>query len=57
MKHSKLVPQLPFCRLVGNVSNCAYAVRLETAPTGGESVYLCLDFTIIIAICNFFGEL
>ena len=22
-------------RLVGTVSNCAYAVRLETAPTGG----------------------
>ena len=23
-------------RLVGTVSNCAYAVRLETAPTGGR---------------------
>ena len=41
--------------LVGTVSNCAYAVRLETAPTGpdksgskprGESVYLFLDFTM-----------
>ena len=26
----------PFYRLVGAVSNCAYAVRLETAPTGGR---------------------
>ena len=25
--------KLPFYRLVGAVSNCAYAVRLETAPT------------------------
>ena len=43
--------------LVGTVSNPdrsgsresgqAYAVRLETAPTGGESVYLFLEFTII----------
>ncbi len=41
--------------LVGTVSNSAYAVRLETAPTGpdksglkprGESVYLFLDFTM-----------
>ena len=31
---------------VGTVSNCADAVRLETAPTGGESVYLFLDFTM-----------
>ena len=30
------VPLLPFYRLVGTVSNCAYAVRLETAPTGGR---------------------
>ena len=29
--------------LVGTVSNCAYAVRFSTAPTGGESVYLFLD--------------
>ena len=29
-------PHLPFYRLVGTVSNCAYAVRLETAPTGGR---------------------
>ena len=27
-------PYLPGSRLVGAVSNCAYAVRLETAPTG-----------------------
>ena len=27
-------PHLPFCRLVGTVSNSADAVRLETAPTG-----------------------
>ena len=39
-------PPLPFCRLVGTVSNCADAVRLETAPTGDESVYLFLEFTI-----------
>ena len=26
----------PFSRLVGTVSNCADAVRLETAPTGGR---------------------
>ena len=44
MRHSKLV---------GAVSNCAvsayhgtYAVRLETAPTGGESVLLFLESTI-----------
>ena len=30
--------KLPFYRLVGAVSNSAYAVRLETAPTGGNSV-------------------
>ena len=36
-------PHLPFSRLVGTVSNCADAVRLETAPTGGEGVYLFLD--------------
>ena len=40
------IPHLPFSRLVGTVSSSAYAVRLETAPTGGESVYLFLDFTI-----------
>ncbi len=49
------IPPLPFSRLVGTVSSSAYAVRLETAPTGpdksgskprGESVYLFLDFTI-----------
>ena len=39
--------KLPFCRLVGTVSNSVDAVRLETAPTGGESVYLFLEFTII----------
>ena len=52
------IPHLPFSSsrihgipinrdLVGTVSNCAYAVRLETAPTGDESVYLFFDFTII----------
>ena len=41
-------PHLPFCRLVGTVSNCAYAVRLETAPTGGESVHSFLEVTIVI---------
>ena len=40
-------PHVPFYRLVGTVSNSADAVRLETAPTGGESVYLFLEFTII----------
>ena len=30
-------PPLPFSRLVGAVSNCAYSVRLETAPTGGRT--------------------
>ena len=39
-------PPLPFFRWVGTVSNCADAVRLETEPTGGESVYLFLQFTI-----------
>ena len=34
-------------KLVGAVSNCADAVRLETAPTGGESAYLFLEFTMI----------
>ena len=28
--------KLPFYRLVGAVSNCAYSVRLKTAPTGGR---------------------
>ena len=28
------LPYLPFPHLVGTVFNCAYAVRLETAPTG-----------------------
>ena len=40
------IPHLPFSRLVGTVSNCAYAVRFPTAPTGGESVYLFLESTI-----------
>ena len=30
------IPPLPFSRLVGTVSNCAYPVWLETAPTGGR---------------------
>ena len=30
------IPHLPFSRLVGTVSNCAYAVRFLTAPTGGR---------------------
>ena len=30
----------PTSRLVGTISNSADAVRLETAPTGGESVHL-----------------
>ena len=29
-------PRLPFSRLVGTVSNCAYAVRFPTAPTRGR---------------------
>ena len=33
---------------VGTVSNCAYPGRLQTEPTGGESVYLFLEFTIRI---------
>ena len=44
MRHSKLV---------GTVSNCTvstyhgpHAVRLKTAPTGGESVHLLLESTI-----------
>ena len=45
-------PHLPFYRLVGTVSNCAYAVRLETAPTGGASVYLFLEFTIVSRIIH-----
>ena len=42
-------------KLVGAVSNCAvstyhgiYAVRLKTAPTGGGSVLLFLEFSTII---------
>ena len=32
-------PHLPVSRMVGAVSNCAYAMRLETAPTGpGENI-------------------
>ena len=47
MKHSKPVRleyRIPIHR--DTVSNCAEAVRLETAPTGGASVYLFLAFTI-----------
>ena len=36
--------KLPFYRLVGAVFNCAYSVRLETAPTGGRK---CLFIFII----------
>ena len=32
--------KLPFHRLVGAVSNCAYSVRLETAPTGVAKVLI-----------------
>ena len=48
MRHSKPVRlgNRP-CRLVGSVFNCADAVRLETAPTGGENVHLFLVFIII----------
>ena len=57
-------PYVPFCRLVGTVSNSADAVRLETAPTGsdksgsklrGESVYLFLGFTIVFRFLTDFG--
>ena len=38
-------PHLPFSHLVGAVSNCAYAVRLKTAPTGpGENIELPIYF-------------
>ena len=37
-------------RLVGAVSNCAYAVRLQTHLPGGESVYLFLEFTIVLSV-------
>ena len=48
--------KLLFYRLVGAVSNCAYAVRVKTAPTGpdrsgsnprGERFHLFLEFTLI----------
>ena len=39
-------PPLPFSRLVGTVSNSADVVRLETAPTGGESIHLFLEFNV-----------
>ncbi len=32
--------KLPFCRLVGTVFNSADAVRLETTPTGGKSLFI-----------------
>ena len=35
-----------YSKLVSAVSNCADAVRLETAPTGDESVHLFLESTI-----------
>ena len=44
------IPHLPFSCLVGTVSNCADALRFETAPTGVESVYLFLEFTIVFAL-------
>ena len=40
------IPHLPFSRLVCTVGNSAYPVQLETAPTGDESIYLFLEFTI-----------
>ena len=50
MRHSKPVrlENRTYCSpvWVGTVPNCADAVRLETVPTGGESVYLFLEFTI-----------
>ena len=58
MRHAKpgvRKTKLPFYHLVGAVSNCAYAVRLKTAPTGGESVYFLLESTIktLIALLAF----
>ena len=44
------IAYLPFSRLVGTVSNSADAVRLETAPTEGESVYLFLEVTIVYGL-------
>ena len=45
------IPYLLFFHLVGTVSNCADAVRLETAPTGGRkcSFIFCIhyNFTLI----------
>ena len=41
--------KLPFYRLVGAVSNCAYAVRLKTAPTKGRK---CLFIFIIHHSCE-----
>ena len=41
------IPYLLFSHLVGTVFSCADAVRLQTAPTGGESVHLFLEFTIV----------
>ena len=42
--------KLPFYPLVGTVSNCAYSVLLQTAPTGGEGVYLFFESTIVLII-------
>ena len=55
MRHSKpgvRKTKLPFSRLVGAVSNCAYLVRLETAPTGGQKCLFILESTIKKAIQN-----
>ncbi len=47
MRHSKPVrlgDRIPINRVT--VSNSDDVVRLQTAPTGGEDVYLFLEFTI-----------
>ena len=46
---------------IGAVGNSAYrvglnAVRLETAPTGGESIYLFLVFTIVFGFVTILFE-
>ena len=45
MRYSKLVGAVPNCAV--SAYHGTYAVRLETAPTGGESVLLFLESTII----------
>ena len=66
MRHPKPVRlgkrKLSFSRLVGAVSNCADAVRLKTAPTGGRKCLFisCIHYNLnncLIFVVNNAGDI